>query len=104
MQAKFVSHFSSRHGIGKILFVGEDKQDGFFQFVFVEHPVEFISGSINTVSIVGIDNENQALCILIVVSPQRSDLILSSYIPYSEANILLELKNETRNERVRRKK
>merc|ERR1719274_355365 len=51
--------------------------------------MEFISGSINTISIVGINNENQSLCILIVVSPQRSDLILSSYIPHSEANILV---------------
>merc|ERR1711991_808932 len=75
--------------LGRSCLLAKTSRMDCFQFVFVEHPVEFISGSINTVSIVGIDNENQALCILIVVSPQRSDLILSSYIPYSEANILV---------------
>ena len=88
MQAQFIGHFSGRHGIRKILFVGKNEENGFFQFILIEHSMKFVPGSINTISIVWINNENQPLCILIVVSPQRSNLILTSYIPHGETNIL----------------
>lgn len=37
---------------------------------------ERVLTSVNTVSIVGVDHEDQTLGVLIVMSPQRSDLIL----------------------------
>ncbi len=45
--------------------------------------------SINTISIVGVYHEDKTLGILVVVSPQRSNLILSSNIPHCKANILI---------------
>jgi hypothetical protein len=41
---------------------------------FVEHPVELISGLPNTVAIVAINHEDQALRVLKVVPPERTDL------------------------------
>lgn len=44
---------------------------------------------IDTVSIVGINDEDQTLGVLVVVSPQGSDLVLSSDIPHCEADVLI---------------
>jgi competence transcription factor ComK len=44
---------------------------------------------IDTISIVGVHNEDQTLGVLVIVSPQRSNFILSTNIPHSEANIFV---------------
>lgn len=43
------------------LFVGENEQNGFTEFVFGQHSHEFFSGFTDTLSIVRIDNKDQAL-------------------------------------------
>jgi hypothetical protein len=43
----------------------------------------------DTISVVGIDDEDDALSILEVVTPQRPDLVLSSDIPYGELNVFV---------------
>jgi hypothetical protein len=45
--------------------------------------------SIDTVSVVRVNNEYKTLGILVVVSPQGSDFVLSSNIPHGEANVLV---------------
>ena len=51
--------------------------------------MKLITSSISTIAIVGINHENQALSVLVVMSPQRPDLVLSSDIPHGEADILI---------------
>jgi len=36
----------------------------------------------DTVAIVAVDHEDDALRVLVVVAPQRTDLVLSSHIPH----------------------
>lgn len=74
---------------GKILLVGEDQENGVSELVLVEHALEFLSGLDDTVAIVGIDNEDDALGVLEVVPPQRSDLVLTTDIPHGELNVLV---------------
>lgn len=45
--------------------------------------------SINTVSIVRVNDEDKTLCVLVVVSPERSDLVLTPYVPDGETNVLV---------------
>jgi hypothetical protein len=74
---------------GKILLVGEDKEDSIAELVLVEHALELLSGLNNTVAIVGVDDEDDTLSVLEVVPPQRTDLVLTTDIPHGELNVLV---------------
>jgi hypothetical protein len=74
---------------GKILLVGEDKENGVSELVLVEHALEFLSGLDDTVTIVGIDDEDDTLSVLEVMPPEGSDLVLTTDIPHGELNVLV---------------
>lgn len=74
---------------GKILLVGEDKEDSISELILVEHALKLLSGLDNTVAIVGVDNEDDTLGVLEVVPPQRTDLVLTTDIPHGELNVLV---------------
>ena len=63
------------------LLVSEHEQDGVAQLVFVEHAVKLVPCGINAVSVVRVHHEDQPLRVLVVVPPQRSDLVLPSDVP-----------------------
>lgn len=76
MKTQFICDLSCIHGIRKILFVGKDQEDSITELVFIQHAVEFIAGFTDTVAIIGIDDKDQALCVLEVMSPQWTNLYL----------------------------
>lgn len=43
----------------------------------------------NSVLVTGVNDKDETLCVLEVVPPQRSDLVLTSYVPHSEADVLV---------------
>jgi hypothetical protein len=51
--------------------------------------LQFLSGLNNTITIIAVDNEDDALGVLEVMSPQRSNLVLSTNIPYGELDVLV---------------
>jgi hypothetical protein len=73
----------------KILLVGKDQEDGIPELVLVEHALELLTSLDDTVTIVGIDNEDDALGVLEVMSPQRTDLVLTTNIPHGELDVLV---------------
>ena len=85
MKVEFVSDLSNRHSVGKILFVGQYQESGIAEFIFPQHLLKFFGSaavtSINTFSIVGVNYKDDGIGILVVVSPQRTDLVLTSDIP-----------------------
>ena len=89
VQSKFVRHFGGAHGVWQILLVGKDQQDGVTQLVLVQHSVHLVPSSIDTVGIVRVNDKDQALRVLVVVAPQRTDLILTTDIPNCERNVLV---------------
>jgi len=74
---------------GQILLVGKDQQDGISQLILVQHALKFLSGLDDTISIVAVDNEDDTLGVLEVVSPQGTDLVLTTDIPHGELNVLV---------------
>lgn len=74
---------------GQILLVGEDKEDGIPQLVLVEHALQLLTGLDDTVTIVAVDDEDDTLGVLEVMSPQRSDLVLTTDIPHGELDVLV---------------
>jgi hypothetical protein len=73
----------------KILLVGENQEKCIAQLVFVQHPLQLFTCLDNTISIVAVDDEDDALRVLEVVSPQRPDLILPTDVPHCELNVLV---------------
>jgi ADP-ribosylation factor protein 1 len=63
VETQFIGDFGGVHGVGQILFVGEDEEDGFAELVFVQHPVEFLASFSDSLPIVAIDHEDQTLCV-----------------------------------------
>jgi len=52
MQAKLIGDLCRVHGVGKILLVGKDKEEGIPEFILVQHPLQFLAGLRNTFPIV----------------------------------------------------
>ena len=73
----------------QILLVGKDQKNGVPEFILVQHSLEFLPSLDNTVTIIAVHNEDDTLGILEIMSPERSDLVLSTDIPYSELNVLI---------------
>jgi hypothetical protein len=73
----------------KILFVGEDEKESIAQLVLIQHALEFLSSLDDTIAIVGVDDEDDALGVLEVVPPQGSDLVLPTNVPNSELDVLV---------------
>ena len=89
MQAKLVGDLGCVHGVGQILLVGEDEEQSVTELVLVEHALELLTGLDDTVAIVGVDDENDTLGVLEVMSPEGADLVLSTDIPHGELNVLV---------------
>ena len=71
----------------QILLVGKDQEKSISQFILIQHALELLTGLHNTITIIAIDNKDNALSVLEVMPPQWSDLILSPHIPYSELDV-----------------
>ena len=64
MEAELIRDLGSVHGVGEILLVGEDKEEGIAKLILVEHTLQLLAGLRDTFPVVGIDNENNALSVL----------------------------------------
>ena len=73
----------------QILLVGEDKEKSITKLVLVEHALQLLTSLDNTVTIIGVDDEDDTLGVLEVMSPQRTDLVLSTDIPDCELDVLV---------------
>lgn len=89
VQSQLVGDLSSVHGVGQILLVGEDQEERIPELVLVKHALQLLACLDNTVTIVGVDDEDDTLGVLEVMSPERSDLVLATDIPHGELNVLV---------------
>lgn len=89
VKAELVGDFGSVHGVGKILLVGKDQENGVAELVLVEHALKLFAGLNDTVTIVAIDDKDDTLGVLEVVSPEGTDLVLTTDIPDGELNVLV---------------
>ena len=71
------------------MFVGKDQQESITQLIFVQHPLQLLTCLNNTISIIAVDDEDDALGVLEVVSPQWSNLVLSTNVPHCELDVLV---------------
>jgi hypothetical protein len=71
------------------LLVGENKEEGISKLILVEHALQLFPSLDNSVTIVAVNDKDDTLGILEVMSPQRTDLVLSTNIPDRELNVLI---------------
>jgi len=56
------------------LLVGENEENCFCELGFIQHAVQLLAGILHTLLVVGVNHENEALCVLVVVPPKGTDL------------------------------
>ena len=66
--------------IWKILFVGEDEDDGVAHLSVVDDSVQFLSRFFDPIAIRAVDDEDEALRSCVVMPPQWTDLVLATNV------------------------
>lgn len=114
VESELVSNLCGVHSVWQVLLVGKDEQEGVSELVLVEHTLQLLAGLGNTLSVVRVDDEDNSLGVLevcremaevmlsfkplstpyiqyaqLTVPPERSDLVLTTDIPYCEGNVLV---------------
>lgn len=64
VETELIGDLSGVHGVGKILLVGENEEESIAQFVLVQHPLELLTSFGHTLSIVRVNDEDDALGVL----------------------------------------
>ena len=86
MQAELVGDLGGVHRVGQVLLVGEDEQDGLAQLILVQHAMQLVARLTHAVTIVRVDDEDDTLRVLVVVAPERTDLVLAADVCREEGN------------------
>jgi hypothetical protein len=81
METKFVGYLRDGHGVREILLVAQDEERSVSEFILSQNFLELQGGFVDSLAIVGIDDEDNAFSVVVIVSPQRPNLILASYVP-----------------------
>jgi hypothetical protein len=89
VQAQLIGDLGGVHGIGQILLVRKDQEERISELVLVEHALQLLTGFNNTVAIVAVDDEDDALGVLEIMAPERADLVLPTHVPDGELDILV---------------
>lgn len=114
VESELVSNLCGVHSVWQVLLVGKDEQEGVSELVLVEHTLQLLASLGNTLSVVRVDDEDNSLGVLevcremaevmlsfkplstpyiqyaqLTVPPERSDLVLTTNIPYCERNVLV---------------
>jgi hypothetical protein len=89
VEAKLVSDFRGVHCIWQVLFVSEDQQNSVAQLVLGQHSHQLLSCFSHTLSIIAVNDEDQALRVLEVMTPQWTDLVLTTDVPNCEGDVLV---------------
>lgn len=71
------------------LLVGEDEEHGLPELVLGQHAHQLVPGLAHALAVVRVHHEDQALGVLEVVAPQRTDLVLAADVPHREADVLV---------------
>jgi len=89
VEPKLVCDLGCVHGVGQVLLVGEYQQHGLTQLILCQHPHQLVPRLSNTLPVVAVHHEDESLGVLEVMSPQRTDLVLTADVPHGETDVLI---------------
>ena len=87
--SKLPTHTKLAFTFWQVLLVSEDKNDGVPHLSVVNNPVKFLPGLVYPVPVRTVHHEYEALGAGVVVTPQWSDLVLTSNILPGNNNVTL---------------
>ena len=73
--------------LGQVLFIREDEDLGVAEAVVTEHVVELILALGHASRVGRIDEPDQRVRVLVVVAPERSNLVLAADVPYRHLEV-----------------
>lgn len=74
---------------GQILLVRKNEQQTLLHLPIAQYAMQLLLGLIQSLTVLAIDDEHEALRPCVVVSPEGPDLVLSSDIPDVELDVLV---------------
>jgi len=89
VEAKLIGDLWAGESAWQVLLVGEHEQYSVLEFFLSEHLVELLAVLFNSVSVVGVDDVDETLSVGVVMSPQKSDLVLTADVPHIEGDVLV---------------
>lgn len=66
--------------IGKVLLVGKDENNSISHLSIIDYPMELLSCFVDAISVGTVYDKDQSLRPSVVVSPQRSNLVLPPHV------------------------
>ena len=78
-----------RHTSWQVLLVGEHEEQTVLHLPIAQNPMQLLFCLVYPLPILAIHNEHETLCPSVVVSPQRSNLVLSADVPHVEFDIFI---------------
>jgi len=104
VEAELISDLGSVHGVRQILLVGEDEEESITKLILIQHPLQLLASLRNTLSIIGVDNENDTLGVLEVCRKEgvrrKATIISGGRVPTYNASrggeSYLDLRHPTR--------
>mmetsp|Transcript_10590 Transcript_10590/g.22069 ORF Transcript_10590/g.22069 Transcript_10590/m.22069 type:complete len:254 (-) Transcript_10590:9-770(-) len=89
VKAKLLSHFCRGHCLWQVLLVGKNQQHCITHLVLIQHLSEFLPGILNAITVIAVNDIDQSVGALVVVAPQRANLVLASHVPHGEGQVLV---------------
>lgn len=77
------------HSVGQILLVCKHKQERVLHFAVSDDAVEFLAGLVDSCAVGRVHYEYQTLSSRKVVTPEGTNLFLSTHVPDVEANVFV---------------
>mmetsp|Transcript_5216 Transcript_5216/g.16452 ORF Transcript_5216/g.16452 Transcript_5216/m.16452 type:complete len:252 (+) Transcript_5216:9-764(+) len=84
VEAQALRELGRRHGAREVLLVREDQQPRIAQRSLGQHAVKHFFGFRDAVAVVGVHDEHDGLRVLVVVAPERADLVLAADVPHRQ--------------------
>ena len=83
------AHLRRFRRVWQVLFVGQDQDGRIAQVVVRQQRVQFLGGFRKASGVVGVDDKHEALRALVVVSPERTDFVLTTDIPNGKGHVVV---------------
>merc|ERR1719387_133564 len=89
VEPKLVRHLRSGHCIWQVLLVGKDEYNSIAHLILIQHLCQLFTCVLNAIAIVAVDNKDESLRVLVVVTPEWADLVLAANVPDCEADVFV---------------
>eukprot|EP00413_Alexandrium_margalefii_P015357 CAMPEP_0204533932 /NCGR_PEP_ID=MMETSP0661-20131031/12579_1 /ASSEMBLY_ACC=CAM_ASM_000606 /TAXON_ID=109239 /ORGANISM="Alexandrium margalefi, Strain AMGDE01CS-322" /LENGTH=327 /DNA_ID=CAMNT_0051540351 /DNA_START=136 /DNA_END=1118 /DNA_ORIENTATION=- len=89
VQSQLLGDIRCSHRVRQVLLVGKHEDHRVAHLLLVQHLGELLPGVLDAVAVVAVHDEDQPVGALVVVAPERPDLVLAADVPNGEIQILV---------------